>query len=152
MCDGWGGWVQWNRRLDDIWRGKPWDALDATLCDVRYRYPNMDIEPFKDMIQVSSTSQTPPPLLLPSRLFIRTGLLTPLGQHSGVDAELVGVMSIYLSGQGMVMDVPGIGQNRYQTFEELYLYCYRYRTTHLPLPHHASSVTGHTCPYHPFPS
>lgn len=33
------------------------------------------------------------------------------------------------------MDVPGIGQNRYQTFEELYLYCYRYHTTHLsPLP------------------
>lgn len=25
----------------------------------------------------------------------------------------------------MVMDVPGIGQSRYQTFEELYLYCYR---------------------------
>nr|ATQ35993.1 phytoene synthetase [Desmarestia viridis] len=26
---------------------------------------------------------------------------------------------------GMVMDVPGIGKNRYQTFEELELYCYR---------------------------
>jgi len=26
---------------------------------------------------------------------------------------------------GMVMDVPGLGQERYQTFEELYLYCYR---------------------------
>lgn len=84
----WLGWVQWNRRLDDIWRGKPWDALDATLCDVRYRYPNMDIEPFKDMIQVSSTSQSPPrPLLpLPARLFIRTRL-TLWG-----DAELVGVL------------------------------------------------------------
>jgi phytoene synthase len=45
--------LQWNRRLDDIWRGKPWDVLDATLCDVRYRYPEMDIEPFKDMIKVS---------------------------------------------------------------------------------------------------
>nr|ATQ35994.1 phytoene synthetase [Punctaria latifolia] len=26
---------------------------------------------------------------------------------------------------GMIMDVPGIGKNRYQTFEELELYCYR---------------------------
>jgi len=26
---------------------------------------------------------------------------------------------------GMVMDVPGIGKDRYQNFEELYLYCYR---------------------------
>ncbi len=68
---------QWNRRLDDIWAGKPWDALDATLCDVRARYPTMSIEPYKDMIK------------------------------------------------GMVMDVPGLGQHRYQTFEELYLYCYR---------------------------
>ena len=68
---------QWNRRLDDIWAGKPWDALDATLCDVRARYPSMSIEPYKDMVK------------------------------------------------GMVMDVPGLGQHRYETFEELYLYCYR---------------------------
>lgn len=27
--------------------------------------------------------------------------------------------------KGMVMDVPGMGQDRYKTFEELYLYCYR---------------------------
>jgi phytoene synthase len=26
---------------------------------------------------------------------------------------------------GMIMDVPGIGQNRYKSFDELYLYCYR---------------------------
>lgn len=26
---------------------------------------------------------------------------------------------------GMVMDVPGIGKNRYETFKELELYCYR---------------------------
>mmetsp|Transcript_34074 Transcript_34074/g.49501 ORF Transcript_34074/g.49501 Transcript_34074/m.49501 type:complete len:425 (-) Transcript_34074:224-1498(-) len=26
---------------------------------------------------------------------------------------------------GMVMDVPGLGQERYETFDELYLYCYR---------------------------
>ena len=26
---------------------------------------------------------------------------------------------------GMIMDVPGIGKNRYKTFEELELYCYR---------------------------
>ena len=27
--------------------------------------------------------------------------------------------------KGMIMDVPGMGQDRYQDFEELYLYCYR---------------------------
>lgn len=26
---------------------------------------------------------------------------------------------------GMIMDVPGVGQERYETFDELYLYCYR---------------------------
>ncbi|KAJ1425861.1 isoprenoid synthase domain-containing protein [Ochromonadaceae sp. CCMP2298] len=26
---------------------------------------------------------------------------------------------------GMIMDIPGLGQERYQTFDELYLYCYR---------------------------
>jgi 15-cis-phytoene synthase len=26
---------------------------------------------------------------------------------------------------GMIMDVPGVGKDRYQNFEELYLYCYR---------------------------
>lgn len=67
----------WNRRLDDIWRGRPWDALDATLCDVREKFPTMSIEPFKDMIA------------------------------------------------GMVMDVPGMGRMRYETFDDLYLYCYR---------------------------
>lgn len=27
--------------------------------------------------------------------------------------------------KGMVMDIPGLGQDRYKNFEELYLYCYR---------------------------
>ena len=27
--------------------------------------------------------------------------------------------------KGMIMDVPGMGQDRYKTFDELYLYCYR---------------------------
>jgi phytoene/squalene synthetase len=26
---------------------------------------------------------------------------------------------------GMVMDVPGLGQERYRDFDELYKYCYR---------------------------
>jgi phytoene/squalene synthetase len=26
---------------------------------------------------------------------------------------------------GMLMDVPGLGQDRYSTFDELHLYCYR---------------------------
>ena len=27
--------------------------------------------------------------------------------------------------RGMLMDVPGLGQERYETFDELHLYCYR---------------------------
>ena len=35
-------------------------------------------------------------------------------------------VSVWLCGTlGMLMDVPGLGQDRYQSFEELYLYCYR---------------------------
>ena len=68
---------QWNTRLDDIWADKPWDALDATLCDVRARYPSMSIEPYRDMVK------------------------------------------------GMIMDIPGVGQARYEKFSDLYLYCYR---------------------------
>ncbi|CAM9357308.1 unnamed protein product [Discosporangium mesarthrocarpum] len=68
---------QWTQRLEDIWKGKPRDALDLALVDVRQQYPTLPIAPFKDMIS------------------------------------------------GMVMDVPGIGKNRYNTFAELELYCYR---------------------------
>nr|ATQ35997.1 phytoene synthetase [Dictyopteris undulata] len=69
--------ADWTVRLEDVWRGKPRDALDLALVDVRESYPSLPIAPFKDMID------------------------------------------------GMVMDVPGIGKNRYQTFKELELYCYR---------------------------
>ena len=27
--------------------------------------------------------------------------------------------------RGMLMDIPELGQDRYETFEELHLYCYR---------------------------
>ena len=27
--------------------------------------------------------------------------------------------------RGMLMDVPGLGQERYESFDELHLYCYR---------------------------
>jgi phytoene synthase len=27
--------------------------------------------------------------------------------------------------RGMLMDIPGLGQDRYESFEELHLYCYR---------------------------
>mmetsp|Transcript_8351 Transcript_8351/g.12736 ORF Transcript_8351/g.12736 Transcript_8351/m.12736 type:complete len:410 (-) Transcript_8351:322-1551(-) len=67
----------WERRLDAIWNGEPADNLDLALWDTKQRYPDMDIEPFRDMIK------------------------------------------------GMLMDVPGLGQDRFSTFEELNLYCYR---------------------------
>jgi phytoene synthase len=71
--------VDWNRRLNGIWTGKPTDMFDLAMSDTVRAYPDLSIDPFKEMIE------------------------------------------------GMVMDVPGHpkGKLRYQTFDELYLYCYR---------------------------
>jgi len=65
---------EWQRRLDDMWRGKACDALDLALVDTVAKYPSLSKKPFEDMIK------------------------------------------------GMVMD---LDQNRFETFEELYVYCYR---------------------------
>jgi len=67
----------WEQRLDDIWNGKPADLFDLAMADTVKTYPEMKIQPYRDMIA------------------------------------------------GMVMDVPGLGKDRYETFDELYLYCYR---------------------------
>mmetsp|Transcript_7668 Transcript_7668/g.10005 ORF Transcript_7668/g.10005 Transcript_7668/m.10005 type:complete len:399 (+) Transcript_7668:143-1339(+) len=40
----------WEKRLEDIWAGKPHDPLDLALWDCKRRYPDLDIQPFKDMI------------------------------------------------------------------------------------------------------
>jgi len=66
--------AEWRRRLDDIWQGRAYDAIDLALVDTVRRYPDLSIAPFEDMIK------------------------------------------------GMVMD---LDQNRFETFDELYLYCYR---------------------------
>jgi phytoene synthase len=68
----------WEIRLENLWeKGQVVDVYDLCLLDVRINYPNLDIQPFLDMIR------------------------------------------------GMLMDVPGLGQERYETFDELHLYCYR---------------------------
>lgn len=67
----------WTARLKDIWQDHPVDLFDLAMADTVKKYPNMDVQPYKDMIA------------------------------------------------GMVMDVPGLGQERYKNFDELYLYCYR---------------------------
>jgi 15-cis-phytoene synthase len=67
----------WDERLANIWQGTAIDLFDLALVDTVQMYPELSIEPFRDMIA------------------------------------------------GMVMDVPGLGQDRYETFDELYLYCYR---------------------------
>ena len=67
----------WSNRLDDIWKDHPVDLFDLAMSDTVKKFPNMDIQPYQDMIE------------------------------------------------GMVMDVPGLGQERYKNFDELYLYCYR---------------------------
>jgi phytoene synthase len=70
---------RWNRRLDEIWKLKPYDIFDVAMADTVRTYPTFDIRPFRDMID------------------------------------------------GMIMDVPGHAKSklRYETFDELYVYCYR---------------------------
>lgn len=69
---------RWELRLENLWKyGEVVDVYDLCLLDVRINYPNLDIQPFLDMIR------------------------------------------------GMLMDVPGLGQERYETFDALHLYCYR---------------------------
>jgi len=64
---------RWEDRLEAIFEGRPYDALDAALTDTVSRFP-LDIQPFRDMIG------------------------------------------------GMRMDLV---KSRYETFDELYEYCYR---------------------------
>jgi len=66
--------ADWGERLEAVWRGTAHDLIDLALVDTVQKYPDLDIEPFEDMIK------------------------------------------------GMVMD---LDQNRFETFEELYVYCYR---------------------------
>eukprot|EP00746_Dinoflagellata_sp_MGD_P125705 gnl/MRDRNA2_/MRDRNA2_60543_c0_seq1.p1 gnl/MRDRNA2_/MRDRNA2_60543_c0~~gnl/MRDRNA2_/MRDRNA2_60543_c0_seq1.p1 ORF type:complete len:541 (+),score=75.33 gnl/MRDRNA2_/MRDRNA2_60543_c0_seq1:165-1625(+) len=91
--------IEWNRRLNGIWEGKPSDMFDLAMADTVRYYPTLSIDPFREMIK------------------------------------------------GMVMDVPGHpnGKNRYQNFDELYLYCYRVAGTvglmMLPILGTANGVT-----------
>ncbi|XP_010549802.1 PREDICTED: phytoene synthase 2, chloroplastic [Tarenaya hassleriana] len=41
---------RWEARLEDLFRGRPFDMLDAALSDTVSRYP-VDIQPFRDMIE-----------------------------------------------------------------------------------------------------
>nr|BAS69428.1 phytoene synthase [Rhododendron kiusianum x Rhododendron indicum] len=41
---------RWESRLEDIFRGRPFDMLDAALSDTVTRFP-VDTQPFKDMIE-----------------------------------------------------------------------------------------------------
>lgn len=40
---------RWEDRLEDIFRGQPYDMLDAALADTVTKFP-VDIQPFRDMI------------------------------------------------------------------------------------------------------
>lgn len=64
---------RWEERLEGIFEGRPYDALDAALTDTVAEFP-IDIQPFRDMVD-------------------------------GMRSDLV--------------------KSRYQTYEELYEYCYR---------------------------
>nr|AHJ90431.1 phytoene synthase [Pogostemon cablin] len=41
---------RWEARLDDIFKGRPFDMLDAALADTVAQFP-VDIQPFRDMIE-----------------------------------------------------------------------------------------------------
>ncbi|XP_072988804.1 phytoene synthase 2, chloroplastic-like [Typha latifolia] len=41
---------RWEKRLDDLFEGRPYDMYDAALSDTVSKYP-VDIQPFKDMIE-----------------------------------------------------------------------------------------------------
>ncbi|KAG8662564.1 phytoene synthase 2, chloroplastic [Manihot esculenta] len=41
---------RWEARLEDMFRGRPFDMLDAALSDTVTKFP-VDIQPFKDMIE-----------------------------------------------------------------------------------------------------
>ncbi|CAH8320172.1 unnamed protein product [Eruca vesicaria subsp. sativa] len=41
---------RWEARLEDLFRGRPFDMLDAALADTVATYP-VDIQPFRDMIE-----------------------------------------------------------------------------------------------------
>lgn len=41
---------RWEARLEDLFRGRPFDMLDAALSDTVTKFP-IDIQPFKDMIE-----------------------------------------------------------------------------------------------------
>ncbi|KAJ4804324.1 Phytoene synthase [Rhynchospora pubera] len=41
---------RWEKRLDDLFKGRPYDMYDAALSDTISKFP-VDIQPFKDMIE-----------------------------------------------------------------------------------------------------
>ncbi|XP_068654668.1 phytoene synthase 2, chloroplastic-like [Aristolochia californica] len=41
---------RWEKRLNDLFQGRPYDMYDAALSDTVLKYP-VDIQPFKDMIE-----------------------------------------------------------------------------------------------------
>ena len=41
----------WNNRLDGIWKGVPVDLFDYAMVDTLKKYPDLSIEPFREMIK-----------------------------------------------------------------------------------------------------
>lgn len=70
--------TDWERRLENIFEGRAFDSLDLALVDALGNFPDIVIDPFRDMVK------------------------------------------------GMIMDVE---QDRFETFDDLYLYCYRVAAT-----------------------
>ncbi|VAI64002.1 unnamed protein product [Triticum turgidum subsp. durum] len=48
---------RWERRLEDLFAGRPYDMLDAALSDTITKFP-IDIQPFKDMIDGMRTAES----------------------------------------------------------------------------------------------
>ena len=115
---------QWEERLEAIFAGRPYDELDACLTDTLNQFP-LDIQPFRDMIQASSDAyhdgvctRTPPPEHNHHQNTTTTRTRPPPGHdHHHTTATRTPPLV-----QGMRMDLV---KSRYETFDELYEYCYR---------------------------
>ncbi len=57
-CTGEQALDSWEHRLESLFEGRPYDAMDAALTDTVAHYP-VSIQPFKDMVSNSLHDSAP---------------------------------------------------------------------------------------------
>ena len=116
--------ADWRRRTQGIWEGKSYDMIDLALVDTVQNYPSLSIEPFEDMIKARRRRRRRAPLAAPAapRPPSRNSANRQRPAAPPARAAAAHRAPTIARSQGMVMD---LDQNRFETFDELYLYCYR---------------------------